>query len=201
MLEPLIFYLSFGSPFSYIAAQQVEEIANKHDRSVCWRPVRLKMIIEKVYGKGKFSISPLKMSYFRKDSRRSAELYGLPFFAPEGTPPFDCDEAYACVYSFSDGDEVKLRNITLALISAVWSKGISVHNISQVVLALKQFHGSSALIKSCAESNYGLEHHNSVVSSAVEVGMFGAPWFYVDGESFWGHDRLDLIDKFLSINN
>ncbi|MDC0074239.1 DsbA family protein [Alphaproteobacteria bacterium] len=201
MNSPIYFYLSFGSPYSYIAAQKIEEIAIKYHRQVFWRPVRLRNIIGKLNNKIDQIVSPKKMNYMRKDSNRTASLLKLPFERPEGDPPFDCDEAYACAYSFSEGDEVKLRNISLALISAVWAQGHSINKKENIQKALQGFHQSSNLIKACCESQKGHKDHYHNINDALESGMFGSPWIIIDNENFWGHDRLQYIDLWLSKKN
>ena len=132
MSNSIYFYLSFGSPYSYIAAQKIEDIARKYKLDVLWRPLRLKNVMSNIYKDQNIFPPSIKMSYMRKDSERTATLFKLPFLRPDGEPPFDCDEAYACVYAFSEGNEVKLRNLSLALVSSVWSKGNSLESIPKI---------------------------------------------------------------------
>ena len=198
MLEPVYFYTSFGSPYSYIAAQQIEDVLRRHNCTIYWRPVRLRRVLTGIYGSAGVNIVAKKMDYMRADSERSAALYGLPFVRPEGEPPFDCDEAYACAYALANGNEEQLRNVTLALVSAVWARGCALRTVRDLVEALRSFHQTEALVKTSSQSSVGMKAHDHAVDEAIGSGMFGAPWFIIDGEVFWGHDRLELIDMWLS---
>ena len=52
-------------------------------------------------------------------------------------------------------------------------------------------------VHAALEDKGAATRHLQAVSQALDTGMFGAPWFVVDGEPFWGHDRLDYLDRWL----
>ena len=199
MADPIIFYPAFGSPYSYIAAQLIDEVGQKHDREVLWRPVRLGTVLGRLDNTGRPSISPKKLAYWRHDAERVCRLRGLPFVRPDGPePPFDCDELYNTCYALADGDEAQLRTITLAALSVIWAQGQALKTVDAIVAGLRRFNLSSALVKRYAASESGRVRHEAVIDAAVASGMIGAPWITVGAETFWGHDRIHHLDQWLA---
>lgn len=199
MPGPITFYPAFGSPYSYVAAQLIDEIAFKHDRQVLWRPVRLSTVLEHLHPEGRPPIAPGKLAYWRHDVERVCRLRGLPFSRPEeADPPFDCDALYHTVYAFADGDEAQMRAMSLAVLSVIWAQGRALTDVDSVAAGLRRFNLSRVVVRGYATSGTGASLHDAAVRDAVASGMIGAPWLTVDGEAFWGHDRLPYLDMWLA---
>lgn len=199
MAGPIVFYPAFGSPYSYVAAQLIDEIAFKHERAVLWRPVRLSTVLARQSPEGRPAVSASKLAYWRHDVERICRLRGLPFSRPEGQePPFDCDALYSAVYAFADGDEGQMRTLSLAVLSVIWAQGKALSDIDAVAAGLRRFNLSRVVVRGYATSDAGAEKHATAVDDAIASGMIGAPWLTVDGEAFWGHDRLPYLDLWLS---
>ena len=198
MEDYITFYISFGSPFSYIASQRIDEIALKHNKKILWRPVRLRNVLNIVYSDlGGISIPKNKLDYLRLDSARISKFYALPFIPPDDKPPFDCDEVYYCVYSLADGNEDILRNVCMSVISSIWQKGMVLKNIEDIISCLSQFYTSKNIIINSINNKNGKNLHEKSISDAVNSRMIGSPWFTYKNEVFWGNDRLDYLDDYI----
>jgi len=198
MADPIVFYPAFGSPYSYVAAQMIDEIGQKHGRTVLWRPVRLSTILRQP-GSEMGPIPAAKLAYWRHDVARVCRLRSLPFARPEGVePPFDCDALYDTCYALADGNEAQLRTVTLAALSVIWAQGQALKDVDAVVAGMQRFNLSSAVVTRYATSANGAAQHQAALGAAVAAGMIGAPWIVVGAESFWGHDRIPYLDQWLS---
>jgi len=199
MTGPIVFYPAFGSPYSYIAAQLIDEIAYRHDRELLWRPVRLSAVMDKLHPGGRPVLNEAKLAYWRHDAERICRLRGLPFVRPsDAEPPFDCDALYATCYALAAGDEAQLRTMCLAALSVIWGQGKALKTVDAVADGLRRFNLSRVVVRGYAESAAGQEAHGVAMDEAVASGMIGAPWITVDGEGFWGHDRLPYLDMWLA---
>ncbi len=199
MSGPIVFYPAFGSPFSYVAAQLIDDVASRHGREVLWRPIRLSTVLDRIYPEGRPSPGARKMAYWRHDVERICRLRGLPFSRPDDAePPFDCDELYVACYALADGNEAQLRTMTLAALSVIWQQGKALSSVDAVAAGLRRFNLSRPVVAGYAQSRSGALQHAAAVDAAVDSGMIGAPWFVADGEGFWGHDRLPYLDLWLS---
>src|SRR3546814_9416021 len=83
--DSIEFYYDFNSPYGYIGANLVEDLAAKHGRTVDWKPVLLGAIF-KVTGSGPLPEVPLKGDYSARDFARSAKFHGLPYRFPDEHP-------------------------------------------------------------------------------------------------------------------
>src|SRR5206468_11736676 len=82
---PIEFWFDFASGYAYFAALEIETLAERHRRTVAWRPFTLGTAF-KVTGVQGLSRTPLKRDYARRDWQRLARLKGVPFNLPEDHP-------------------------------------------------------------------------------------------------------------------
>ena len=82
---PIEFWFDFASGYAYFAALEIDALAERHGRTVVWRPFTLGAAF-KITGVQGLSSTPLKRDYARLDWRRLARLKGVPFGPPENHP-------------------------------------------------------------------------------------------------------------------
>ena len=73
----ILFYFDYISPFGWIAAERIGELAARHGRSVTWRPILLKATVVEAMGLPPLLDTPLKGPYQLHAAKRQARLYGL----------------------------------------------------------------------------------------------------------------------------
>ena len=194
--SPVEFWFDFSSPYSYLASERIDELAAKHGRKVKWRPVMLGAAF-KASGSPLLLTVPLKGEYSKRDIERSARFMGIPYKFPPKFPLVTL--AAARGYYWLHGQDCgKARQFAHAMFRAYWVAGRDISE-SPVVLEIATGLGidsdaftaavASPEIKDCVKQE---------TDAAIARGMFGAPYFMVDGEPFWGADRLPQIDKWLA---
>jgi 2-hydroxychromene-2-carboxylate isomerase len=82
---PIEFWFDFASGYAYFAALEIEALAERHGRTIAWRPFTLGAAF-KVTGAQGLSRTPIKRDYARRDWQRLARLKGVPFSLPENHP-------------------------------------------------------------------------------------------------------------------
>jgi 2-hydroxychromene-2-carboxylate isomerase len=196
MPAPIDFYFDFSSPYGYLAAEQIDAVAARHGRAVAWRPMLLGVVFQQTGGQPLLSI-PLKGGYARHDLARSARLLGLPFQLPASFP-FTSVAACRAYYWLQDQDAEEAVALAKALYREAFGKGGAVDS-AEAVLRVAEAAGVDRAGKMAAalDDPAVKQRLRDEVSRAISKGVFGSPLIVVDGEPFWGHDRLDQVDLWL----
>ena len=193
--EPIQFWFDFSSPYSYLASERIDELAAKYGRKVKWRPVMLGAAI-KATGLPLLLTVPLKGDYSKHDIERSARFMGVPYKFPPKFPLATL--AAARGYYWLNGQDCgKAREFAHAVFRAYWMDGRDIGD-SPVVLEIAAGLGIDREAFAAAIATQEIKDRvKQETDAAIAQGMFGAPYFLVDGEPFWGADRLPQIDKWL----
>ena len=195
MSEPIEFYFDFSSPYSYIASEVIDGLAEKYGRKVKWRPMLLGVVFQKT-GQPLLVNVPLKGEYSMRDFARSARYHGVPFTFPAKFPLSTVSAARA-YYWLHGQDCAKARQFARAAFRAYWVDGRDISDPAVLQdLAAGLGIDPAALAAGIATPEIK-ERLKIETDTALAKGMCGAPWFVVDNEPFWGADRLPQIEKWL----
>ncbi|WP_071675523.1 2-hydroxychromene-2-carboxylate isomerase [Nioella nitratireducens] len=187
-MKQLEFWLSLGSPYTYLTVMRLPEIVQKTGLEVEWRVFSLRKVMSSLEGHP-FSENQPKAKYMWDDIGRRAAKYGLSPRLPAPFPLDACDLANR-VALVAD-QEGRLRDFVIASFRRWFHDGHPAgaepnlsHSLTEVGLNPDKVirRAESAAIERAFEKE---------TSAARERGIFGAPSFVVDGELFWGDDRLN----------
>jgi 2-hydroxychromene-2-carboxylate isomerase len=196
MAQPIDFYFDFSSPYGYFASAKIDEIAHRHGRNIVWRPILLGAVF-KITGQRPLPSIPLKGSYTNHDLVRTARLFGLPFKLPTKFPIAGQAPSRA-YYWLADRDAALGRNFVQALYRAYFAEDRDISNPEVTAnVAAKLGINREELLQALNDPAVK-ERLRSEVDSAIERGVFGSPYVVIDGEPFWGADRLDQIERWLA---
>jgi 2-hydroxychromene-2-carboxylate isomerase len=194
--NPIDFYFDFSSPYGYFAASKIEDIAARHGRTVTWRPILLGAVF-KVTGQQPLPTIPLKGDYAKHDLDRTAKLLNLPFKLPTKFPISTTSPARA-FYHLNNRDPALAKRLALALFVAYFADDVDISSPENTAdIAAHAGVDRNEMIEALNDPAVKdrLRHE---VDAAVALGVFGSPYIVVDGEPFWGSDRLDQVEKWLS---
>ena len=196
MANPIDFYFDFSSPYGYFASTKIDDLAAKHGRTVTWRPILLGAVF-KITGGQPLPTIPLKGSYAAHDLARTARLLGVQFKMPTKFPVSGTAPSRA-FYWLADRDPAAAKKLALALYRAyfVEDRDISSPEVTGNVAA-KLGVDKAELLHALNEPAVK-ERLRSEVEAAIERGVFGSPYVVIDGEPFWGSDRLDQVERWLA---
>ena len=194
-MAEIVFNPSFSSSYSYFAAQLIDEVAARHGASVAWCPIRLARIHDHHHPEGRPPRLAVRNRYLRRDAERIAGLRGLPLTFPAAFPP-DSDLTAEICYALG-GRQGGVRRAVQALMVAIYGRGEPMRTLDEIAAGLAAAGYDPAEIRQAAADPAGKAGHDAALAAALESGMFGAPWFTIEGEAFWGHDRLPYIEDWL----
>ena len=195
MAAPIEFYYDFASPYGYMAATKIGALAAKHGRGVVWKPILLGVVF-KVTGAVPLPTAPLKGDYSRRDMERSARLSKIPFKVP-GKFPIAAQSPSRVIYSLESEGAARQEEITLALYRAymVDDRDISSPEVTADVAAVAGMDRQQVL--DLIANPVMKEKLKTEIEAAIQRGVCGSPYMVVDGEPFWGFDRIDHVDRWL----
>ncbi|WP_119421985.1 2-hydroxychromene-2-carboxylate isomerase [Desertibaculum subflavum] len=196
MPAPLEFYFDFSSPYGYIAANRIDAIAAKHGRGVTWLPFLLGVAFRSSGGQPLVDY-PMKGDYSRADFARSAREHAIPFNMPARFP-LATQMAARSFYWLDAGNADLARRFAKAAYAAYFADGRDITDAS-VLSALASSLGidAGAMLTAAAAETWKAKLRD-MTDEAVGRGVFGSPFVFVDGEPFWGADRLDMVDRWLA---
>lgn len=196
MTTSLDFYFDFSSPYGYLASELIDALAERHGRAVVWRPVLLGVVFKSTGGAPLARI-PLKGAYSLHDFARSARFLGVEYRQPTEFP-IATHHAARAFYWLADSDASLARRFAHACYRAYF---IEDRNIS-LPDVLHDLAGSLSIdpaqLSEAANSPSSRERLRHETELAMQRGVFGSPYFIVDGEPFWGVDRFPQLDKWLA---
>ncbi len=190
-------YFDFVSPYGWIAAESVGALAARFGRSIRWHPMLLKVTVLDTMGLPPPLETPLKGPYLRHDIARSLRYHGLAL-SDSARFGFSSLAASRAALWAREAAPAQLHALILALYRAHWSEGRDISGADAVLdivanLGLPRAEAAAALKSDALKQTLVNEN-----AAAIRAGIFGSPTFVVDGESFWGADRLPMVEEWLA---
>ncbi len=195
--QPIDFYFDFSSPYGYLAATEIDALAAEHGREVAWRPILLGPAF-KASGNAPLIGQPLKGEYSIRDFKRSAKFLKVPFNMPAPFP-IATQNAARAFYWLHDTNPLQAKALAMALFKTYFVDGCDI-TASEVVVevATTLRVGIDRDELGAALANQAVkERLKREVEASLAIGVFGSPYFVIDGEPFWGSDRLEQMDAWL----
>jgi 2-hydroxychromene-2-carboxylate isomerase len=191
------FYFDFSSPYGYIASQLIDAMAEKYGRSANWHVIVLNdhfQSIERI----KLPTNIMRTDYIKRDAERLAAYYGIPFKTPK-LIGLNTELAARLFHTIHDRNPQQGKAFADLVLKAYFvdNKNIAMleelqHLASAVDISAEDFYDASN--NSASRARVKAE-----VDMAEARGVFGSPFFIVEGERFWGNDRLPQLERWLEV--
>jgi 2-hydroxychromene-2-carboxylate isomerase len=197
MSAPIDFYFDFSSPYGYLASEKIEAIAARHGRSVDWHPILLGIIFKQT-GAAPLTMIPLKGDYSRRDMARSARFHGLTGFRMPSKFPIPSQAPARIVLWQKQQDAARAAAVVHALYRAFFVEDVDI-SVPEHAVAVASGCGVDAAAARAAIDDPAIKDAlRAANDEAIARGVFGSPFIVVDGEPFWGTDRLDQVERWLA---
>jgi 2-hydroxychromene-2-carboxylate isomerase len=194
-LRPIEFYFDFSSPYSYIASEWIEALAARRGRTVHWHAILLGATFHVTQLKAPVAY-PLKREYTLLDFERSARFAGVPLKMPEAFP-IATHGAARLFWWLHARDAGRARDWAHHALRALFARGVDLSDPPQLQRLVAEFELDPSQAQDvCNDPTWKLAL-KTANDSAIALGVFGVPFFIVDGEPFWGNDRRAQIERWL----
>lgn len=195
-MKQIDYFFSTISPYTYLAGERLEEIAARHGASVRYKPVDISALFSRTGGTPPRDRHQSRQEYRLQELRRQAAKLGMeinlkPAFFPTNSAP----SSYAIIAAQETGGG-DMGALVHGFTRACWAeeRDVAEDEVIRDVLSRAGFDpglASSGLL-------LGAETYVKNLEEAVNRGVFGAPFYIVGEERFWGQDRLEDLDLHLA---
>ena len=193
------YYFAPQSPWTYLGHLRFWDIARQHAARIEVLPVDLGGKVFPVSGGlplGKRA--PQRQAYRLVEMQRFADHLHAPLNLQPKFFPVAGDDAARLIIAVAQHDGVDAAmHITDAVLRAVWVEERNIADESTLAALLSERELPARRLED-AHSQSVQERYEANTQRAIDAGVFGAPSYVVDGEMFWGQDRLDFVQRRLA---
>jgi len=193
------YYFAPNSPWTYLGHQRFQEIAKSAGATIRVLPVDLGGKVFPVTGGLPLAKrAPQRQAYRLVELKRFSELLGQPINLQPKFFPVHSDDAAQLIIAVDihDGTDAAMA-LTGAVLRGVWVDDRNIADANDLAALLAGL-GLPARRLDDAHSQAVHERYEADTQQAIDAGVFGAPSYVIDGEIFWGQDRLDFVARRLA---
>jgi 2-hydroxychromene-2-carboxylate isomerase len=190
------YFFAPHSPFAYLGHARFVALAKQYDVQVVLKPFDLSKIFGQSGGLPLAKRAPQRQAYRLKELDRWSKFLGLPMNLQPTYFPVQSDVAARLIIAtqLAHGTNAALE-LTGAIMRAIWEDEKNIADTDTLLaIANGLGHDGASLLKSSETASVQAEF-DRFSEEATTANVFGAPWFIVDGEGYWGQDRLDFVER------
>lgn len=197
-MAPIAFYFDFISPFGYFASLRIDELGARYGREVDWISMLLGVSVLKVMKIPPIVELPLKGDYVVRDAQRYARRNGVPLARSHrlpGSKPVEAGRAFAWARQ-SDPKGAKRLASRIFESYHVHCRDIADLGVLRACFGEADLDWRAFEAARADGSAAALLRRN--VEQSLARGVFGSPFFIVDGEPFFGVEKLPVVEEWLA---
>ena len=200
MPQTVDYYFAPQSPWAYLGHQRLRDVAKAAGASVRVLPVDLGGKVFPISGGLPLGQrAPQRQAYRLVELKRFSEHLNAPLNLHPRYFPVGGDDASRLIIAADlvHGGQASL-DLAGAVLGAVWAQERNIADPAVLGQLLSE-QGLSSQVQDKAQSQEVQERYEQYTRQAIDAGVFGAPSYVVQGEIFWGQDRLDFLQRRLSM--
>ena len=196
--KSLEFYFDFISPFGYLASLRVDALAEKYRLDCRWQSMLLGISVLKVMGLPPIAQLPLKGEYLRVDLERYLRRHKLTLARTRDMAPSNPIPAGRVFHWIDQRDQALAKRAAKAILHAYWREGADIGSPEAVITIAQRVGVDANALRHGFESGEGDRLLRAAVDRSLALGVFGSPLFIVDGEPFFGLEKMELLEEWLA---
>ncbi|TYR29403.1 2-hydroxychromene-2-carboxylate isomerase [Mesorhizobium microcysteis] len=186
------YYFICSSPFAYLGHKAFHELAATHGATIRYKPISIAGVWEKSGSVPLGQRTPVRQRYRRIELQRIADIRGLPINLEPKFFPVDPTLADRCVIVLAGGGK-NPAGFIWRVKQGVWANEENIADRDQLAAYLGAEGHDAEAVLSAAQAEPAGETLSRNTREATEVDAIGAPVYVLNGEPFWGQDRLDYL--------
>lgn len=190
------YYFAPQSPWAYLGHARLIALAKQYDVQIDMKPIDLPKLFSVSGGLPLAKRPPQRQAYRLVELKRWSAHLGLPLNLQPKFSPASGDAASKLIIAtkFAHGTDAAMQ-LTGAIMHAFWADDKNIMDSDTLAgLANDAGYDGAALVKA-SETTSIQNEYDQFTNDAMAASVFGAPWYVVNGEAFWGQDRLDFVER------
>jgi len=199
MSKQVDYFFAPLSPWAYLGHARFVDMVRRHDARVEIKPMDIGKVFSVSGGLPLAKRAPQRQAYRLTELKRWSEHLGVPLDLSPAFFPASVDLASKLILAvrIAHGVDAAL-DLTGDIMRAMWAERRNIADAATLQeLALAAGHDGESLVK-VAETAPMQAAYDRCTDEAIARDVFGSPWYVVDGEHFWGQDRLDFVERALA---
>ncbi len=198
MLPTIDYYFTPQSPWTYLGHARFSAIAEAAQATVRVMPADYGRVFPASGGLPLGQRAPQRQAYRLVELARWRDLLGLPLIVQPKFFPVAGDNAARLIIAVNsaDGAQAAMR-LSGLVFATVWEREQDINNPDTLAALLAECGLSAGRLEE-SRSEAVQKTYDANTQAAIDAGVFGAPSYVVDGEIFWGQDRLDFLQHRLN---
>ncbi len=197
MTKTIDYFYSHVSPWTFLGHRRLIDIAARHGAIIAFRPITVAEIFPKTGGLPLAKRPPERRAYRMVELKRWSKHLGVAInFEPKFFPADDRPALYLTHAAQAAG--VDLAELSYAILKGVWQDERNVADWDELKAIADGLGLDGAALVDQAQTEETQTAALAECEAALAAGCFGVPWYSLDGEGFWGQDRLDLLEATLA---
>jgi 2-hydroxychromene-2-carboxylate isomerase len=186
------YYFSFQSPWAYIGHHVFREVARTYDLKVNYKPVLLVELFSETGGLPLAKRHPVRQRYRMMELQRWRDKRGLKFHLQPANWPINMRLADGIVLAAIEGG-LDPEPFMRRGFAAVWEDQLNLADPATLIkLADESGLPGKQLVDRSGSDEISVAYEQNR-QDALAADVFGSPAFVLDGEVFWGQDRIELL--------
>lgn len=196
-------YYSLSSPWAYLGGPALQDIVRRHRVRLQLRPFDFQAVVPRTGGIPLRTRPEPRRSYHALELDRWRRYLGLPLtlvprhYPADGQPP-DWNKPAGWMVIAAQSLGLDAFVLSHALLRALWAEERNIAD-PQERIRIAQENGYDGAALQAMETDPAVQAiYAANTAEAERIGVFGAPTYVLDGERFWGQDRLMFVDRALA---
>ena len=196
MTAHIDYYFATISPWAFLGHDRLTALARQHGATVAVKPVNFGEVFPASGGLPLSKRAPQRQAYRLVELRRWSTLLGIPLNIHPKFFPANGDLAANWILAAGETDQANALALAGAVGRALWCEERDVADEATLrMLAQGLSVDADAL---AARAPHMSARYADLTKEAIDRGVFGAPSYVIDGEIFWGQDRMDFVARKLA---
>lgn len=197
MARVVDYYLSPVSPYSYLGGERLANITRDTNATVNVLPVDLTKVFPATGGLPLKQRAPERQAYRLLELRRWSEYLNIPLVLEPKYFPVDANPASLMIIA-ARRQGLDALSLAQRLLRAVWAEEANIADRDTIIALTNELGMDGEGLAEVSAQPTTVAVYERDTQGAIQRGVFGVPTYVIDGEIFWGQDRLDFVARKLA---